>query len=69
MKRYLLFAGKKYYPKGGFNDYQATSDSIKALKDYYLEQNEKQIKEGGDNYFSWGHIIDTQDNFKIVFKI
>lgn len=69
MKRYLLFAGKKYYPKGGFNDFQASSNNPEELKKHYLKHNEKEMKDGGDNYFAWGHVIDTQKEMKIVFKV
>ena len=33
MKRYLLFAGQDYYPKGGFTDFVDSYDSVGKVVD------------------------------------
>ncbi len=51
MKRYLLFAGKNYYPYGGWTDFQSTSDEVSEL----IEQMAM-----SDEGYGWWQIVDTQ---------
>lgn len=52
LKRYLLFAGLSYYPKGGWGDFAGSFDTLtEALA----------IRRGAD----WWHVIDSQTG-KIV---
>lgn len=50
--RYMLFAGYKYYPCGGMNDFQRDSDTLNELIHYI----------GGDDHdFDWWHIYDKEN--------
>lgn len=46
MKRYLLFVGDDYYPRGGFNDLRGVYDSIEDAQSYRFYEDE------------WGHVVD-----------
>jgi hypothetical protein len=48
MKRYLLFTGTNYYPKGGARDYKGSFDSIEDAIDN-VNQND-----------DWANIFDAQ---------
>ena len=50
MKKFLLFAGDEYYPRGGFYDFRMSFNSISEAKDHMLKNNES---------FDWWHIIDS----------
>lgn len=50
MKKYLLFAGQKYYPLGGMSDYIGDFDTIEQAKQAYTESKE-----------DWGQIVDYED--------
>lgn len=52
MKRYLLFAGKYYYPAGGIHDFIMDADDPKPLKDHGTEQIETE-------FLNWWHIYDS----------
>lgn len=50
MKRYLLFAGDYQHPKGGWNDFKGTFDTIEECEEYYKTS----------CYFcDWGYVVDT----------
>ena len=60
MKRYHLFAGHDYSPRGGFADYQGSFDSI-----------EEAINHFGTLTFScyvsnWGHVVDIGAEVVVV---
>jgi hypothetical protein len=57
VKRYLLFAGKYYYPSGGWDDLEDTSDDLNALheKARAMESSKQ-----------WWQIVDTQTLQKIM---
>lgn len=55
MKRYLLFIGDIYYPRGGWDDFCDQSDSLEELQDHPKTHK-------GDYGYSWAHIIDTITN-------
>ena len=50
MKKFILFAGVIYYPKGGWNDFQGTSDDASELVE--------QVAMSQVNY-GWWQIVDT----------
>ncbi len=54
MKRYLLFGGEIYYPRGGWNDLHGNADSIQELKDLPVAP-----------FIDWMHIVDLHEG-KIV---
>lgn len=58
MRRYVLFAGSTYYPKGGWKDRQLDALDPTFLRYWY---NSNRASNGWD----WGHILDTQTG-KIV---
>lgn len=41
MKKYLLFCGNNYYPKGGIGDYEGDFDSVEDALSWMLAQNSK----------------------------
>lgn len=51
MKRYLLFAGLKYYPYGGWEDYKGEFDSIDEAEKYVQKHFED---------CNWFHIVDIE---------
>jgi menaquinone-dependent protoporphyrinogen IX oxidase len=48
MKRYLLFAGEDYYPRGGWSDFIGDFDTIDEAKNYKIE------------YIDWIQIVDLE---------
>lgn len=56
MKRYLLFAGDTYYPRGGFRDLRGDYDTLEEARTA-AEAGEPMIAESG---FDWWHIFDTE---------
>jgi len=70
MKRYLLFAGDSYYPHGGWSDFKGSFDALEESK---LEENCSRVslnRDGSDSgerwKWSWGHIVDSEQDFKTV---
>jgi hypothetical protein len=65
MKRYMIFAGMRYYPEGGINDFAGYAneyeEAINLAKAKYDEYQEA-------HYYCWVHIYDCQTE-KIIFKI
>ena len=53
---YMVFQGDRFYPSGGWEDYQCSFDNIEKCKNY--------IKMG-DSYTQWAHIVHMG---KIVMK-
>lgn len=48
MKQYLIFAGDKYYPKGGWEDFKFSCDSMPEALEWLANNNQ-----------DWWHIVDT----------
>lgn len=48
MKRFLLFRGPNYYPGGGWEDFEASFDSL----------GEAKTAVGDLNEYDWYHVID-----------
>lgn len=67
MKRYLLFAGVKYYASGGINDLIDTSDDLNSLIEN-AKNTDYEYKDwfGNDLEFDWWHIYDTQKGEIVV---
>lgn len=53
MKRYLVFAGSRYYPDGGWSDFKASFDTTdeawKFAKEFCQESE-----------YHWSHFVDTE---------
>ena len=49
MKPYLLFAGLRYYPSGGWRDYMDEFDSIEGVMEYIADMD-----------LDWWHIVSTE---------
>lgn len=62
MKDYLLFAGHRYYPNGGFNDYKMRG-TIEECKEYF----KKEYKKISNNSYidNWAQIVDSE-TLKVV---
>lgn len=58
MKRYIVFYGDSYYPRGGWLDLKEFFDS----KDEAITVAEELSL---DNY-GWSHVVDTKD-FKVIY--
>jgi hypothetical protein len=56
MKRYLLFVADKFYPCGGWLDFQNESDNLEELKSYELDSKQEM------------HIIDTTTKSMVFQK-
>ncbi len=56
MKRYLLFSGDEYYPRGGWDDFQGEYDTLEEAKIIVERQ--------GDD---WYHIIDLTTKETVAF--
>lgn len=54
LKRYLLFAGDHYYPKGGWDDFRDSFDTIEAA----MNAGEALLKAAPG--CDWAHILDTE---------
>lgn len=53
MKRYVVFIGEDYYPRGGFNDFvMDTDDKNEAIK---------KAKEVEVDRFRWAQVYDTHE--------
>lgn len=53
MKRFLIFAGENYYPRGGWRDYAGQADT---LEEALLKVSHRR------NVWDWFHIFDTEAN-------
>ena len=60
MKRYLLFAGYKYYPGGGWKDFENDYDTI--------EEAENAGEEFTKENYTWYQIIDTTTKEEIKYE-
>jgi hypothetical protein len=63
IKRFLLFAGEKYYPRGGYGDYIGSFDSI---EDADKELQEISLHEAGElSDIEWAHLWDIEEDVVI----
>lgn len=49
MRRYFLFGGDRFYPLGGFYDFQGDYDTV-----------EEAVKRGNSRGWDWWHIWDSK---------
>lgn len=54
MKKYALFAGERYHPLGGWEDFQGDFDTVQEAKNIILT-------EAGVKNWTWAHIVNLQD--------
>jgi hypothetical protein len=61
MKRFLLFAGDKYYPSGGWHDFIGAFDSVEEAGAHARKTNDE------FNYtcFGWYHVVDSETREKV----
>lgn len=62
-KRYWLFTGDCYYPKGGFDDFKMSFDKISTAYKWIVDN--CKINTGDDN---WAHIYDSEKE-KIIYRL
>lgn len=74
MKRYLIFAGRHYYPSGGIDDLIADCDTIEDCKKAWNDKIMEYYTEGYgplEEYLdyerghTWAHICDTETKQKV----
>ena len=56
MRNFLLFAGDRYYPRGGFEDFEDSFNSLEEAKDYAIKRAR-----------GWFHVYDLEKR-EIVFN-
>lgn len=56
MKRYLLFAGDQYYPRGGMYDLRGDFDTLEEAVEV-ASRGEPMIAESG---YDWWHVVDSE---------
>ena len=64
MKKYLLFAGHRYYPDGGFDDFRGSFNSIDEAKEWFGSNYDKISHSYIDH---WCQVVD-RDTFEIVAR-
>lgn len=62
VKRYLLFGGYAYYPRGGWSDLQGSFDSVEEAVEA-ANAGESMIAKSG---YDWWQIVDTQKPWYLV---
>ena len=64
MKRYLLFAGAWYYPKGGVADLKGSFGTESEAK----EEGERMVAEVGvyAEMIDWFHVVDSESFIKVA---
>ena len=61
---YLLFAGSRYYPAGGWEDFIGFFPTVEAAK----KSAESKEGEGDGRYiFQWAHVV-CKETFKVVLE-
>ena len=66
VKRFLVFAGERYEPFGGCDDYQFSVDNLdEAIK--WAEENIKKGIKYNNLKIEWANVFDTQEE-KICYK-
>lgn len=62
MKRYLVFAGKNYYPGGGWSDFRGAFDDLESAAAeaarLVLEPKHDEDAWGNDGRLEWSHCVD-----------
>lgn len=63
MKKYLLFAGDQYYPRGGWDDFVMDSDDLEELQKEGSKRGE--WKYCTTSIYEWYQIVD-RDTKKVI---
>ena len=66
MRRYLIFKGDDYYPKGGMDDFVIDYETIGECKIYINFMYKKWTKEVSD---LWVQIYDTEDMKEVMIEL
>ena len=67
-KKYLLFAGERYYPLGGANDFVGYFKTIEVAETFALTlHNKSYLLNDYEHMIDWYHIVDSTD-FNIVLS-
>lgn len=67
MRRYLIFAGETFYPKGGWRDYVGQSNGYAYATACAIHEYDK-LGTNKAPSGAWAHVVDTETD-TIVFKI
>lgn len=59
MKRYLLFAGRRYYPVGGWGDFIDSFDTEEDAAEHVRAANKQAARDGKLRPFEWHEVVDT----------
>ncbi len=60
MKKYTLFVGSQYYPRGGWMDLHGEFDSVLEAESCVNDNPTFQDQEGGmECNIEWAHVVDT----------
>ena len=66
MKKYLLFGGDHYYPRGGANDCKGDYDSVEEC----IQAQKENIREKDRyDYDDWAHILDIETGERTAIDI
>lgn len=64
LKRFVLFGGDQYYPRGGGQEFIASFDDLDSAVSHVrsLVSQSKEPFESGDMVCKWAKVWDTRDN-------
>lgn len=65
-KRFLLFAGERYYPSGGWNDFVLDFDTAEDAAFAGRSLAERRREQENLGHFSWWHVVDSQ-TLRVVY--
>lgn len=63
MKRFLLFAGSRYYPSGGWGDFLGDFESAREARGEFKRLYREQTKLSSD---AWYEVVDTVTMKKVI---
>lgn len=55
MKRFVIFSGDEYYPRGGWEDFVGSTDTLSEAMDHEAEGRDPRRING-----YWSHIVDME---------
>ncbi len=61
MKRYLVFAGDMFYPRGGMEDFYMDFDDSKEA----IECADCQVDPGAEGYYEWASVFDSEKRMHV----
>lgn len=71
-KRYMIFGGYNYYPRGGIGDFLGSVESIEEISASYSRKfTDGYILtfNGSDHTVDWFHVFDTVNNLESLVEI